>query len=81
MTTRHVALVYLLAAVASGTGIWFLAVGITSAIALAGHSLPAVMLLGENLISLLWAILAAAVIAAIGWPLALKYVRRHSGVL
>ena len=81
MTTRHLATVYLLAAVVSGTGVWFFAVGTTSAAALAGYSLPTVVMsFGENLVGLLWAILAAIPIAVISWPLVLKYARHHSWV-
>ena len=79
MTSRHLATIYLLAAVVSGTGTWFLAAGITSAAALAGYSLPTVVMsFGENLFGLLWAILAAIPIAVISWPFVLKYARNHS---
>ena len=80
MTTRHLAMVYLLTATVFGTGIWFLAVGTASALALAGHSLPVLTSLGVNLAGLLWVILIADSIAVICWPLVLKHARSHSWV-
>ena len=54
MTARHLATAYLLAAVVSATGVWFFAVGTTSAAALAGYSLPTVVMsFGESLVGLL----------------------------
>ena len=72
MTTRHLATIYFCTAV-----VWLLAAGITEAVALAGHSLPTVMMPGENLSSLLWVILATLAIAAVCWPLVLKHARNH----
>ena len=65
----------------TATGVWFFAVGTTSAAALAGYSLPTVVMsFGESLVGLLWAILAAIPIAAISWPVVLKYARTRSWV-
>ncbi len=81
MTTRHLATIYLLAAVVSGTGVWFFAVGTTSAADLAGYSLPAVVTsLGGSMTGLLWAILGATALAAAVWPLVLHHARNRSWV-
>ena len=81
MSTRRLALVYLLTAAVAGTGIWFFAAGIDAAAKLAEYSLPPPLtLLGESPGGLLWTILAATAIAVIAWPAVLKYARKHSWV-